>query len=503
MKKHTRLVALLMSLILALPLASCASNEETNPDTAGNTASGDSAVTAEETVPEETEEERIKPNIPETADFGGDEIYFLHWFHPSWASTVRTSRDIYAEALTGEAINDVVYNRNLKIETDYNVRIVLENLDLGQIDGAISQAVTSGDDTYDVVYPRLYEAASMYQKDYFLNLFDVPNIDLEQPWWDSNSIESLSMNNKLLAAASSINVNDKDATAALAFNKGYAEDLGLPDIYEIVLEGEWTYDQLIGMAEGAALDSDGNGTMEDTDMWGMLGGNDVMSAFWFGSGEQMITKDENDLFVFSFGGERSITAAERVVNLMNQSWFLNHHLIANTDDTYYTQLFETGHGLFFWMRLDEVTNMRAGDTDFGIIPTPKYEASQDNYYSMVSQHTTGLMSIPLVIAGDKLSNLGIVLEAMAAESHYELIPTYIEESLKTKYSRDAESAEMLDIIINNRVFDPMIIYNFGGFANTFQGWGPNNNTNIASSLATSQKAVQKLLERFIESSLEG
>ena len=501
MKKQNRPAALLLALLLALPLASCASNDTTNPDEA-QTGTNSGVGAAEEVVPEETEEERLKPNIPATADFGGDEIYFLHWYHPSWASTVRTNRDLYAESLTGEAINDVVYNRNMKIETDYNVRIAFENLDLGQIDGAVSKAVASGDDTYDVVYPRLYEAASMYQKDYFLNLFEVPNLDLTQPWWDGNCVESLSMNNRLLAVAGSLNINDKDATAALAFNKGYAESLGLPNIYEIVYEGEWTYDQLISMAEGAAVDTDGNGIMEDTDMWGLLGGNDVMSCFWFGSGELMVTKDENDIFQFTFGSERSITAAERVVNLMNQSWFLNHHKIANTDDAYYTQLFETGHGLFFWMRLDEVTNMRAGDTDFGIIPTPKYEASQDNYYSMVSQHTTGLMSIPLVLTGEKLSNLGIILEAMAAESHYELIPTYIEESLKTKYSRDAESAGMLDIIINNRVFDPMIIYNFGGFADTFQGWGGSNNTQIASTLAKSQKPVQKILDRFIEASLE-
>ena len=501
MKKQNRLAALVLALLLTLPFASCAANEETNPDNAQTTVTASEGTVAEEAAIEEAGEERLKPNIPETADFGGDEIYFLHWYHPSWDATVRTNRDIYAEALTGEAINDVVYNRNLKIENNYNVKIAFENLDLGQIDGAISKAVASGDDTYDVVYPRLYEAASMYQKDYFLNLFDVPNLDLSQPWWDGNCVESLSMNNRLLAVAGSLNINDKDATAALAFNKGYAESLGLANIYDIVLEGEWTYDQLITMAEGAAVDTNGNGVMEDDDMWGLLGGNDVMSAFWFGSGELMVTKDADDIFQFTFGSERSVTAAERVVNLMNQSWFLNHHRIANTDDTYYTQLFETGHGLFFWMRLDEVTNMRAGDTDFGIIPTPKYEASQDNYYSMVSQHTTGLMSIPLVITGEKLSNLGIVLEAMAAESHYELIPTYIEESLKTKYSRDAESGAMLDIIINNRVFDPMLIYNFGGFADTFQGWGGANNTQIASTLAKSQKAVQKLLDRFIESNM--
>jgi hypothetical protein len=117
MNKQNRLAALVLALLLALPFASCASNEETNPDDA-QTANASEGTAAEEIVPEETEEERIKPNIPETADFGGDEIYFLHWYHPSWDATVRTNRDLYAESLTGEAINDVVYNRNMKIETD-------------------------------------------------------------------------------------------------------------------------------------------------------------------------------------------------------------------------------------------------------------------------------------------------------------------------------------------------------------------------------------------------
>ena len=142
--------------------------------------------------------------------------------------------------------------------------------------------------------------------------------------------------------------------------------------------------------------------------------------------------------------------------------------------------------------------MRAGEADFGIIPTPKYEESQDAYYSMVSQHTTGLMSVPITLTGDKLSEVGMVLEALAAESHYTLIPEYIETSLKTKNSRDAESADMLDIIINNRVFDPMIIYNFGGFADNFQGLGAANNTDIASFLKSKQKVVDKMIKKTTE-----
>ena len=113
------------------------------------------------------------------------------------------------------------------------------------------------------------------------------------------------------------------------------------------------------------------------------------------------------------------------------------------------------------------------------------------------------MSIPLTIAGDALDELGIILEALAAESQYTLIPEYIESSLKTKYARDEQSADMLDIIINNRVFDPMEIYNFGGFAGTFMNYGPNNTTDIASNVQKQSKVVSKSIDKFLKALLEG
>ena len=502
MAKFKRTMAMLIALLMLVPtLASCSNN--TPAETKETTAQQETAQTAESTDASadesETEDERIKPNIPESADFGGDDITFLHWYNPAWTETVRQSRDIYAEGITGEAINDAVYNRNIKIEDAYKVKIALEMMDLDKISTAISQEVNGGTNTYDVMYPRLYDAPSLYQKAYFHNIKKIPNIDLEKPWWDSNSVEAITCSGYLPAVATSINVNDKDATAAVAFNKTIASNAQLEDIYSLVREGKWTYDKLSTLAEAAYQDLNGDGQMmPDDDLYGLLGGNDVMSCFYFGSGSRLVTHDDTGAFALTFGSERDINAATKVVEMMNQKWFMNHHTISNTDDTYYRQLFESGHGLFFWMRLDDVTNMRAGEADFGIIPTPKYEESQDAYYSMVSQHTTGLMSVPITLTGDKLSEVGMVLEALAAESHYTLIPEYIETSLKTKNSRDAESADMLDIIINNRVFDPMIIYNFGGFADNFQGLGAANNTDIASFLKSKQKVVDKMIKKTTE-----
>ena len=501
MAKLKRITAVLIALLMLVPtLASCSDN--TPAETKETTSQQETSQTAESTdaSADDTtaEDERIKPNIPESADFGGDDITFLHWYNPAWTETVRQSRDIYAEGITGEAINDAVYNRNVKIEDAYKVKIALQLEQSTDIASMVGQQVTAGDSTYDVVYQILSAAPALIQKSYFHNLFNVPNIDLEKPWWDQNSISSLSTMGILPLVSTSINVNDKDATAALAFNKTIAENNQLEDLYTLVREGKWTYDKLTEMAEATYNDSNGDGTMTPDDVYGFLGGRDVIDSLYHGSGSQFITKNENDEFVFTFGTERDVDVISKGIDIVNSSWYFNHHAWKDQSDILYRQIFETGHGLFFWMRLDDVTNMRAGDADFGIIPIPKYEEAQDKYYSLVSQHTTGLMSIPITCAGDELSMVGMVLEALAAESHYTLIPEYIETSLKTKNSRDAESADMLDIILGNRVFDPMNVYSFANFGDAIMDAADANNKDMASLIKSKEKLVNKSIEKVLK-----
>ena len=501
MTKLKRTMTMLIALLMLVPtLASCSDN--TPAETKETTAQQETSQTAESTDASadesETEDERIKPNIPESADFGGDDITFLHWYNPAWTETVRQSRDIYAEGITGEAINDAVYNRNVKIEDAYKVKIALQLEQSTDIASMVGQQVTAGDSTYDVVYQILSAAPALIQKSYFHNLFNVPNIDLEKPWWDQNSISSLSTMGILPLVSTSINVNDKDATAALAFNKTIASNNQLEDLYTLVREGKWTYDKLTEMAEATYNDSNGDGTMTPDDVYGFLGGRDVIDSLYHGSGSQFITKNENDEFVFTFGTERDVDVISKGIDIVNSVWYFNHHAWKDQSDILYRQIFETGHGLFFWMRLDDVTNMRAGDADFGIIPIPKYEEAQDKYYSLVSQHTTGLMSIPITCAGDDLSMVGMVLEALAAESHYTLIPEYIETSLKTKNSRDAESADMLDIILGNRVFDPMNVYSFANFGDAIMDAADANNKDMASLIKSKEKLVNKSIEKVLK-----
>ena len=94
------------------------------------------------------------------------------------------------------------------------------------------------------------------------------------------------------------------------------------------------------------------------------------------------------------------------------------------------------------------------------------------------------------------------LEAMSAESFRTVTPAYFETALKSKYSRDSETSQMLDIIVDGIYLD--IGYIFGGSLNSPIGKirgvlaNATNCENASSSLAKNEKATMKSLEKLLQ-----
>ena len=143
-----------------------------------------------------------------------------------------------------------------------------------------------------------------------------------------------------------------------------------------------------------------------------------------------------------------------------------------------------------------------------MLPTPKYDEEQEGYHNYVSPHIMGLISIPITSYGNKLSETGMILEALAAESYYTIIPQYIETTLQSKYVRRPEDAEMVRLVIENTVYDPMTIYDFGGFG-VFFDCDIDNDHAFASKIERYKKLVnasitqttEKLIEKSEEAAL--
>ena len=97
----------------------------------------------------------------------------------------------------------------------------------------------------------------------------------------------------------------------------------------------------------------------------------------------------------------------------------------------------------------------------------------------------------------------IILEALACESYKSVVPAYYEIALKTKYTRDEDSARMLDIIFENRVFDlGDTIWCTELRDGVFEGMFMNNDRALSSKFASMQTTMDEKLAKTIEAFTE-
>jgi len=141
---------------------------------------------------------------------------------------------------------------------------------------------------------------------------------------------------------------------------------------------------------------------------------------------------------------------------------------------------------------------RGMESDFGILPLPKYDENQDNYYSVVNPYTGALLGVPK--SADDFERVSVILEALAAEGKYTLQPAYYDVVLQRKYTRDEESGEMLDLIFGSRVYDVGAVYAFGGVFLDFIALCNRSNRDIVSyydkKSAAMEKAIVKIVDTF-------
>ncbi len=495
-KTSIALVALLLVGCTAASMIACGDAAAENPadDT---TAAPDASNAVTETAV--TEDTRVYAELPE-ANFEGYDFRVITKgsFNAHW-----TAMDIFAEATNGDPINDAVYNRNIAVMDKYNFKIT-EVTDFENIASTVGKAVKAGEDAYDMVSAGMNGGVEqMISSKYLLDLNEVPNLDLSKPWYDQNANRELSIGGKLYATAGDLLIMDDDATWSVLFNKEMAARYDMPDFYEAVDNGTWVIDDMLEYCTMVASDLNGDGKMDENDQWGNICENYNLYAYIVGSGLRVVDKDENDLPYYNVSTEAFYDAFQK-----------GHAINGNFDIVLSTAgvptlssipsqgrlnacdlMFTSGKVLFYTTGLNRVTLFREMETDFGILPMPKYDASQEGYHHPISLWCSNSIAIPIT-ASEPARN-GHIIEALSAESKYTLTPAYYDRTLKTKASRDEESAAILDIIFATRVFDLGNMYNWGGMFDAICALTTVSNPNLTSTIEKKQKSADKALDKFI------
>ena len=440
------------------------------------------------TDPEKDRFTRIDPGLPEM-DFGGYEFNILHWFVALWNRD--DCVDIATEELNGDVFNDAVFNRNKTIEDKYNIKITLSRTDINDITNNVRKMIGAGDDSYDLVYQRQHEVMAMVMNGMFCNLLDIPYINFEQPWWDQRANDDFSLDGKVYMAVSDISTSTQESIGCILFNKALAQDYALDNLYNVVERGDWTLDYVTEIIKNFAKDLNGDGKLDNKDFIPFIGGDLLTTILFNGAGSRFAEKDENDMPFCNFNTERNIDVCNKILDFM-----YDPQLYLNESDGAGDPMFRENQSIFKMALMMDVRKLRDMEVDFGVLPCPKFDKNQSEYYSSVSIHQSGLASVPVTLSDP--DRTGIITEALSAESRYTVQPAYYEISLKGKYVRDEESADMLDILFSTRLYDLGSVGHFGGFETEWLRMVSNKKRDIVSLYDKSERAIQSDIDKLIK-----
>ncbi len=472
MKKTTSL--LLAMLFVASLLASCAGGStETTADTVADT-----------TVVETETETELTHGLP-AQDFGG----------VTFSGLVRTERMTHfdAEEYNGEPLNDAVYDRNNKVTEEFNVQLSYTPVqsDMGKFNEAISQSIMAQDQAYDIIVPDYWWASEV--NGWFLNLKEVDTLALDEPWWCAGWNDAAIIEGMLPGAVGWFTLDMIANMNVIFFNKNLYDSMGMDDqfglngLYDTVKAGDWTIDLFRQMSTAASQDLDGDGVMTDADMFGTLSSLQSGRALLWSSGMELCKREADGSLTATLTTEKNYDIFKMVLSFYEDDG--NRYDGGN--------LFKADQALFDMSWVSAAVGYRDMESDFGIVPYPKYDPADDTYRTR--NFGSSYFAIPVTAKDINLS--AVILEAQNFYSYKDVRPTYYDTVLKAKAARDEETCEMLDLVMETCYIDPFFIYGtvLGGVADQPFNLITSKSDTYMSKMESLAKSIDTKMENLIES----
>ena len=485
MKKET--VFLLFSALLLISASSCGQNKSDAVTKQKNTA----ADTAQVMATTETEEPKVDWTSAgiEAKDFGGRTFTTI---------IEEVSGNAYAwyrfapEENDGETLNDALVQRNSKIEEVFNVDI--REVSRTTIATDFRKAVTSGDNSYDCALDMVQRLFALAQDGLLVNWYDLPGVNLKAPWWDSSVVDQLTVHYKLYFCTGDISPATNIRVYSLVFNKDLCRSLGIDLPYDHVKNGTWTIDVFNQYITDVNHDVNGDGKMDYDDRWGYFSQSGNSFMMYFAGGGTVVSVNENEELVLTLNLERNLELAVKALEISiddNKTLMADPYVQANGGQwPAASAWFAGGNALMRSSVFEPVPrDYRSMETDFGVLPYPKMDENQDRYYTP-AEEASRMFGVPQTA---DLEFVGTMLEVLAAESVSTVSTAFYDVCLQGKSVRDVESAEILNILFDNKVFDYALIHDMNSFKNMMKTLESKKSTDVASTFASETKKLEKNL----------
>ena len=476
--------ALLAGLMAAGIFSAC--GESGNAPSGGNAPgnNGDQLDTAAE--PAETEK-RFADNLPETDDLGGYNVRFL--------TSDDNSFEVFEDA--ADVVDVEVYKRNMMVEDRFNVKITysIDN-GWGTVGDTLKNSVTAGSDDIDIFGAYGYWCIGYATAGYMTNLAGLPNLELDQPWWGGKFIDAMSYKGYKYWATGEIALPYTSGMYCTIVNMNkFASRFQDDNIFQTVRDGAWTMDKMWEYVDGAYEDLNGDGKSNRGDFFGFaFSTEDPIDGMAMAAGVNFTEFDSDGVpQIVITKDQTAVTFSEKLARLCTSP----SSYVATSDGAYdFVRAFGECNILMAVSRLYNIELLlRDMVDDFTIITPPKLDENQPTYRTTLHDGTT-LLGIPKTVSEEGMQAATYVLEAMAADGSKNLSPIYLDVAMKNKYSRDAESAEMIDLIREHVIADFGFLYTDTGMSNFFRAY-TKKGEGITSIIAKKESSWQKSLDKIL------
>lgn len=499
--KHTRKTAALMAMLLLAAACTAACGDAQGQTPTQTTSPVTDAVT--EAVTEEAEK-IILDAIPEGTDLGGKQIRIrINTFDQT-----QFGSEIFMmgpEEADGDIVHDAILERNQMVEERLNVEFTYEIVDFtyDKVYPDLQKIIMAGDDVYDLIIDQQYGMLKIAADNMLFNFNNSDVNDFSQVYWWEEYMDELQLNeNARFLVAGDYFLDVVEVASAIFFNKAmYQSHYEDPnELYQLAFDGKWTIDALGTYVKEFSQDIDGNGTLNDGDVFAMNLSRNYMDAQVFGSGVTFMERGEDGYPVLNLEDPLITTVMEKIVeNYIEPKKTFNFGTVAGVTEAEYYQnqrkAFADQKLLFLNDYIAAVKDLRDMKDDYGILPIPKVDESIDKYRS-VSHDTALIGGIPTTCPDpDKICT---VLEALCSMSHNTSMKTYFESAMKVKYARDESSSQMIDLLHDSitQSFCYAFASQINDYHEIFRSLFDSGKASYTTSYAKKQKAIDKLYDKM-------
>ena len=462
-------------LLAAIFLAACTQTGDTDTPADDTDASAVDTMANTETAPE--------TDAPKY-DFGGRDYTIL----------CRTDCAYEFVSADGAAdlVSDAVIKRNYGVEESCNVKLKPVDIpgtwaDKDSFMNTITASVLAGDDTYQLIAGYNAYITTLVTQDCLYNLYDTA-MDFTKPWWYAGYNDNVSLFGKLYFALGDASLTMWENCEVVFFNKNLMENYDLTSPYTLVDEDKWDFDTLRAYANTVSADVNNDSTWDETDTWGMLLYNKRDFPVYFEN--PFCKKDENGKPYISLFSEGLTNMYEKVYR-----FYQVEHGAHQVQPDVNQQIFSEDRALLYQAPLRYAALFRDNESDFGIVPFPKCNPGQSRYYTTVLDKTS-VFSIPA--SAQEPAFCAAVLDELCRQSADTVVPRYYEQTLKDKYSRDPETAGMLDIVRDSIWFDCGFVYSASlNYLGAFLDVLDSDTQGVASAYAEKEQSYQAALDNLI------